>query len=300
MEPVEILAELGKHEGLAVEAIRAARADRAAMVPVFLQAFEQYLSAGGDHAMQDALFLAFHLLGEWREKSAYRPLARLLRSPRADEFLGDAATETVHRVVAAVFDGDPTPLFEIIRDPYADEYVRSRICEAVAMLVLRGEIRREDAAQFLRTCYSGLEPQDECFVWQGWQSAIALLGLEELRSLVQEAFERGFISPDWLAFKHFEEDLRHGMRHPGAPPLVGPRNEYTLFGDTIEEFSTWAFAEPRESERPERRGQEAWFAPVTNPQKGVGRNDPCPCGSGKKFKKCCLNAQRDAAARTAA
>jgi SEC-C motif-containing protein len=22
----------------------------------------------------------------------------------------------------------------------------------------------------------------------------------------------------------------------------------------------------------------------------VGRNDPCPCGSGKKHKKCCLNA----------
>lgn len=24
-----------------------------------------------------------------------------------------------------------------------------------------------------------------------------------------------------------------------------------------------------------------------NPPK-VGRNEPCPCGSGKKFKKCCL------------
>ena len=21
----------------------------------------------------------------------------------------------------------------------------------------------------------------------------------------------------------------------------------------------------------------------------VGRNDPCPCGSGKKYKKCCVN-----------
>ena len=21
---------------------------------------------------------------------------------------------------------------------------------------------------------------------------------------------------------------------------------------------------------------------------GIGRNDPCPCGSGKKYKKCCL------------
>jgi uncharacterized protein len=24
----------------------------------------------------------------------------------------------------------------------------------------------------------------------------------------------------------------------------------------------------------------------------VGRNDPCPCGSGKKYKKCCLNAPK--------
>jgi len=26
--------------------------------------------------------------------------------------------------------------------------------------------------------------------------------------------------------------------------------------------------------------------PALNPYAGVGRNDPCPCGSGKKFKKC--------------
>jgi preprotein translocase subunit SecA len=25
--------------------------------------------------------------------------------------------------------------------------------------------------------------------------------------------------------------------------------------------------------------------------KKIGRNDPCPCGSGKKFKKCCLGNQ---------
>ena len=23
----------------------------------------------------------------------------------------------------------------------------------------------------------------------------------------------------------------------------------------------------------------------------IGRNEPCPCGSGKKYKHCCLNAQ---------
>ena len=30
-------------------------------------------------------------------------------------------------------------------------------------------------------------------------------------------------------------------------------------------------------------------APIVVSDK-TGRNDPCPCGSGKKFKKCCINA----------
>ncbi len=29
--------------------------------------------------------------------------------------------------------------------------------------------------------------------------------------------------------------------------------------------------------------------PVASPS--VGRNDPCPCGSGKKYKKCCGRSQ---------
>src|SRR6266508_1981550 len=35
-----------------------------------------------------------------------------------------------------------------------------------------------------------------------------------------------------------------------------------------------------------RRSPVGAGVPVANPYAGVGRNDPCPCGSGKKFKKC--------------
>lgn len=28
--------------------------------------------------------------------------------------------------------------------------------------------------------------------------------------------------------------------------------------------------------------------PIVRDYKKVGRNDPCPCGSGKKYKNCCL------------
>jgi len=40
--------------------------------------------------------------------------------------------------------------------------------------------------------------------------------------------------------------------------------------------------------RKEREGDLGVDAPETrrNVSK-VGRNDPCPCGSGKKYKKCC-------------
>ena len=32
--------------------------------------------------------------------------------------------------------------------------------------------------------------------------------------------------------------------------------------------------------------------PMRTSEPQVGRNDPCPCGSGLKFKKCCLKKQQ--------
>jgi uncharacterized protein YecA (UPF0149 family) len=40
----------------------------------------------------------------------------------------------------------------------------------------------------------------------------------------------------------------------------------------------------------ERRKELYWEQKKSNTvvkDKKVGRNDPCPCGSGKKYKKCC-------------
>ena len=32
--------------------------------------------------------------------------------------------------------------------------------------------------------------------------------------------------------------------------------------------------------------------PIKNNADGPGRNDPCPCGSGKKYKQCCMKKAR--------
>ncbi len=44
----------------------------------------------------------------------------------------------------------------------------------------------------------------------------------------------------------------------------------------------------REKQRLEEQQYEDEQPP---PKTKIGRNDPCPCGSGKKFKKCCINKQ---------
>jgi len=36
---------------------------------------------------------------------------------------------------------------------------------------------------------------------------------------------------------------------------------------------------------------DADVVPITNSGRKIGRNEPCPCGSGKKFKKCCARKQ---------
>jgi hypothetical protein len=303
MEIARILDELTFYERLPVEALRAADAKRRALVPVFLDAIEQYLAKDADgRDDENPLFFIFHLLGSWQEKSAYRPLARLLRvgTDEIEYLLGEGTIATSHRVMAAVFDGDPKPLYDVILDPRADGFVRSRMCEAVAMVTLSGELAREETARFLRASYADLAPQGDCYVWAGWENAIAALGLSELKPLVEQAFARGLACGGWLTLEDFEEDLQRALDHPDSP--WADADEYAPWGTAIEELSTWYRFSPAYEQEMDRRVQaegrqvaDDWddapalsHVPASNPYRHVGRNDPCPCGSGRKFKQCCL------------
>jgi hypothetical protein len=290
MDSTQIVEELSEWGRLPVEAIRAAQADRETMAPIFLRSFDNLLSLDGSPVAPAALFFMFHLLGEWREKSAYRSLAAFLRLPDdvLDTILGNSITVTSNRVMAAVFDGDPDPLHEIVRDQEADEFIRSRMLQTIAMLVRRGDLERPAASAFLRDCYAQLEPRQDCYVWHGWLDAVVWLGLTELKPLVQQAFLRGSIDPAWLRFEDFEGDLEYAVKYPDREPLH-PDGSLDLFGDTVAELSDWACFKPK---APGKRKSETMLktsmgVPLTETLRKIGRNEPCPCGSGKKFKKCC-------------
>ena len=71
-----------------------------------------------------------------------------------------------------------------------------------------------------------------------------------------------------------------------SPDFVGSLWRVT---DTIHEDVTDDYDYDEESEGDTNSSEPAQQSidPIVNQQPKVGRNDPCPCGSGKKFKKCC-------------
>lgn len=103
--------------------------------------------------------------------------------------------------------------------------------ETLAMVTVGGGLDRDEIATYLRDSFMTLKPHAENFVWHGWQSAIALLGLSELRSLVKKAFERGLIGRQVMAYENFQSDLKHALAHPEVPGRPG-RNGNSLCSAT--------------------------------------------------------------------
>ncbi len=105
-----------------------------------------------------------------------------------------------------------------------------------------------------------------------------------------------------LGMDHLKEGI--GLRGYGQrDPLIEYKKEaYGLFGDLTARISTESVSrlfrvqvnedrELKKARRPQRMSYNTGEgATITGPKrrdsKKVGRNEPCPCGSGKKYKKC--------------
>ena len=65
-----------------------------------------------------------------------------------------------------------------------------------------------------------------------------------------------------------------------------------LYYNMVEARAEWLYTLPQWDNllSPERRKElykeQKSSTTIVKPKK-IGRNDPCPCGSGKKYKKCC-------------
>lgn len=248
-----------------------------------------------------SLFPIIHMQAEMQDSTAFGPLCHLLRDTKAaDAVLGDAITMTLSRVLVSTYDDSLPTLASVVETESTDPFVREAAMLAMAYLTHTGRVTEDQMRERLLHWRDTLQPQAEDQVWMAWVTAVACLGYADLAGMAEDLFERGFVDMAWMRIEDFREELKSTLDDPQRMAGFDSQN-LRPFGSATEELADWTNL-PAESLEERMKSlligdEEDWMQegytgeveqPYVNPLRGVGRNDPCPCGSGKKYTKCCL------------
>lgn len=275
-------------------AVALAEAHRAIVAPWLVQVLED-VARNPDAAAADNDYMlhqfATALLGHWRDTRAYRPLLALLRLPfeTVDALFGDTLFETYERAVASVCDGDMAPLAQIIDDDTVSIWVRIALIGAWTLRVIEGDapagpledcllaIGERNAAQLRRGEVAQTDPQ----VVTAVANAACDFASERLRGPCLSWFAEELIDTKHIDRAWFEKEM--AIPRERQRQLVRERGKSYL-RDPEAEIGWW----DAYRDQPQRPSQRVFHAESTIVRKApkIGRNDPCPCGSGRKYKKC--------------
>ncbi len=245
---------------------------------------------------------AFFLLAQFRVTGAYAPLLRIFGYPSDQvNLLGwDFITEDLARITASVCDGDLTPIQRMIEDPAVDEYVRESMLKSLLILVTYNKMPREQLVDYCASLLREKLERSPSAVWFGLVITCAELADHGLMGAIETAYADGLIDPGDITQEEVEEGMARGWDRNLARTLK--ELEYGLVEDTVREMEWWAyFQEEQYQDSDHRAFRDIDFTRGTQvPEKPrisfqrkhlaphkVGRNQPCPCGSGKKYKVCC-------------
>ena len=245
-----------------------------------------------DPPSERLFFRGVHILGGRRFSSAYRPLVTFLQgsNERVEDLLGDAITETLPKILAGVFDGDEAPLLGIITNRQLDEFVRTAALGALAFLTFDGRVSKPAVEDFLRRFdLERMAPSDNEALWGAWMVAIALLGLERLSPNVRAAVADGRIPRSYCGEGDYDQLLSDALQRPDDQTRFEDEH-LGYIEDVLVELQRFSWGDESEAASSEASigSPDNSDLPHRNPLRHVGRNDPCPCGSGRKAKKCCL------------
>lgn len=290
MPAEQVIVELGRMRSTQpVEALTSADAHRDVLVTPLLQVLERCVADPEAASDDDArrFSYALYLMARWRETSAYPLVTRWVALPDADvsRLTGDIHTQDGPRILAAVCDGNLEPIKQIVLDREANEFSRSVALEALALLAVWGEVPRGDiVAYFDWLSREGLERKPS-YIWDSLASESADIEALEVFPALRRAFDEELIDP----FSIGREDLRRAERAPRGSLIERKQDTRGPIDDIVSATSWWGcFNDDRDDELPSGFALDDTLppAPYHAPVK-VGRNEPCPCGSGKKYKRCC-------------
>lgn len=217
-----------------------------------------------------------------------------------DFWLGDALTEDIHSYLMGMARQHPELLTDFLKQPGYYEFAYSPAATALIRLFQQTPDQRvtilELLTEWMEWAVSHIGKPD-----MGENQVTAAINLvldlriKTLNAPINALYEAKLVN-EWICgtWKEFKETLEKAPRHtPSLPAVADPLTRYLRLIATFEEIAEkdrLFNEEPGliQAPKPEEVPPSTIGSPLLKAGPKIGRNDPCPCGSGKKYKKCCL------------
>lgn len=209
-----------------------------------------------------------------------------LPSEVLDYFIGDVITEALNDILYSTYNGDLELLQNYIRTAQCNSFAKNAALDVYAQLCVDHTADKEEFKNFLKDLI--YNPLDNEYILDTNIAGIICLEhfydmLQEVRYLLNE--ER---IDEYIYGKY--EDLFDIMFEYRKEPFC------EIIQNAANTIRHWAmFKQPDSKPSFSMRDFEKLLSEntrnINQPQKvlKIGRNDACPCGSGKKYKHCCIN-----------
>jgi hypothetical protein len=219
----------------------------------------------------------------------------MLRLPQdeQDALLGDLITEGVPSLLASLCEDAPATLEAAASDFDLDPFVRGAAMDALLVLGFQGSLaeeRLQRAFDVLLATFEARGPAEDPTAWAFLVIALETAGFAAFLPRLLAACAKGLVDKELVDPEELAEVISTHVAHQRRRFLL----THHLVDDallSLEELR-WPGDEEEEDEDPERlpsfapEALQTILARQRQPE-GPSRNGPCPCGSGKKFKRCC-------------
>ena len=308
------------------KAIRQAQKHRELMVPRLIHILEESAAfATKEKPFKDnAHFFTLFLLAEFEAPEAFPAIRKILSLPEGlpYDLFGDAVCEDVPKILSPFTGNRPEVLEEMIADLSMDSSVRCGAATTITAFVRAGQIPWEEGVRILGRELIRDALENNAAIFDLLSSILTeifpsrLVGKIENALFSDEPVETEPTETESV-MKIIEEAIADPKTRRGCVPI--DPEPLPKVDDTLDELQGWCcFREDEKEEEDEEEierikalsGQEIArlrgtlpppaphfleereetalvVQPIVSDRPRIGRNAPCPCGSGKKYKKCC-------------
>jgi antitoxin component HigA of HigAB toxin-antitoxin module len=261
---------------------------------------------GWDEEQMSFPIHAVLLLGELRAENSLPKVLEVLSQDY--DFLhfwfGDHITSTLWEPLYYLGNKQLDVFKKFIQEPGINTYAKTATSDAVSQIPYYQPERNDEVLMWFSEVlefFANSPPEDNVID----SDAIGLilcdvldLKYDVLLPKIKELFNKHYV-PESITgdYKTVQKDIKKPSLYPKQKDLLN-------IGDRYERITTtWAgYTEEEDDDDDDKMLYDDYedkmlyddyedipeILPVRKEQK-IGRNDPCPCGSGKKYKKCCLN-----------